>query len=1064
MNGPKQDTVSGAPDTEIAGAALVDHLRIEYGDRVADYLRTAQDLLDSRLESPSLGEAVVSCLRGAIETVLKSSYFPTKSKGEWGKLSREVVGAFELLDSASDLTGAEARRSFDELAARIGELDRFHQQERGSVIRQLEDVLSRRTGFNLTPSAGERFQILWDRLNFGIHRGATVEDAREMTSECFAVLRQLFTPPQVRHSEIERLARVVEPSPEDHLQLVDFLATPNNQRAFFERVESLAWFPLLYESGHLYPSGDDRMWPAAAAFERLASDNPDEIKQWFEKLYADRGEDPMVAWLLLQGCLSMGEVCLEVALQAVKDHPEDRMVLMLGVRAVEKCAAPESRWVETFADELLNMGNESTGRDFGSLVDSLAEGIDAANAARRIELLCNKLRTVDQSDLDVFDWHHGGSIADMARDPYGPRRISVLVAGLIDVLSKASEFLSASEVIGALTRLPSKLYRVRSWVLAESLDDRCDIPVVEVQRGIESRFPTGDDMRLIDRIGEKREPSSYTDIWRQALGTAPGVEEVGRALAAREVPEEWRRKQAWTALLPRETVLDWSAACDILNSRYGQITRHTFEQSESPVVTVGEDSPISIEDLRSVDPETAADMIRDWRPDGDGWPYTGARRLAMALEEVVTRDIGEWTSDPLRIVTKLHHPTYIGHYLTAIAKADGDHDLPINGILDVIQLIRTRPWEAVPLSGNEKTGYDRDWSGAERASIDLVRALADLDADLGDRSEEVWDLLAEAIKNRSDQPWSKQGGERDPRHSAINRTSTRALETVIHLLASEFRLSKTLSSERAIGLFEESLSQTGDEGADHRSILAPTVEFLLHVLPEWAEARLDLFFGSEAPGDLGQLSFDQYIKWGRPTTRSRLFETYRQMLRDAVHRGVPRALDFMLIAMLSKTRGYSVTENMNFLIQHPELVSKSGRILARLIREDDSPPEHTQIAEDYWRAALETSASLDGFGWFSETKTLEDETWAELTLQTLRKNADHVDWGNGVIERLMTMTPTETCLEIVRRLVQGPSNEWERSIIAEQAPDFLFRAKHLDSMGEYLRLHTALHERGLIQA
>ena len=591
LNGPKEDSVKGAPETEVTDAALVDHLRVEYGDRVVQFLRTAQDLLGSGMKSPCLGEAVVCCLRGAIDTILNSSDILTKSKGEWGKISREVVRAFEPLASTSDLNSAEARYSFEELAARMGELDLFHQQEKGSVIRQLEDVLSRRTGFDLTPSAGERFQVLWDRLNYGIHRGATVEDAREMTSECFAVLRQLFMPPQVRHSEIERLARIVEPSPEDHSQLVDLLATPNNQRAFFERVESMAWFPLLYESGHLYPSGADRMWPAAGAFERFASDNPDEIKQWFEKVYADRGTDPMVAWLVVQSGLSMGEVCLEVAFQAVKDHSEDRNVLRLGVRAVEKCAAPESQWVEVFADEFLNMGNESPGRDFDTLVKRLAEGIEATNATRRIELLCNKLRTADQSDLDMFDWNYGGSIAEMARDAVHSRRISALVAGLIDVLSKASEFLSASEMLDALDRLPSKLSRVRSWVLAESLDDRCDLPVAEIQKGIESRFPTGDDMRLIDRVAEKCEPSSYTDLWREALGTAPRVKEVGRALAARIVPEEWHRKHAWAALLPREVVLDWSVACDILDSRYGQVTRHAFEHRESPVVKVGEDSP-----------------------------------------------------------------------------------------------------------------------------------------------------------------------------------------------------------------------------------------------------------------------------------------------------------------------------------------------------------------------------------------------------------------------------------------------------------------------------------------
>ena len=91
---------------------------------------------------------------GAIDTILNSSYVPTKNKGEWGRVSREVVGAFEPLAGASEIISEEARCSFDELSARIKDLDRFHQQEKGSAIRQLEDVLSRRTGFDLTPSAG----------------------------------------------------------------------------------------------------------------------------------------------------------------------------------------------------------------------------------------------------------------------------------------------------------------------------------------------------------------------------------------------------------------------------------------------------------------------------------------------------------------------------------------------------------------------------------------------------------------------------------------------------------------------------------------------------------------------------------------------------------------------------------------------------------------------------------------------------------------------------------------------------------------------------------------------
>ena len=62
------------------------------------------------------------------------------------------------------------------------------------------------------------------------------------------------------------------------------------------------------------------------------------------------------------------------------------------------------------------------------------------------------------------------------------------------------------------------------------------------------------------------------------------------------------------------------------------------------------------------------------------------------------------------------------------------------------------------------------------------------------------------------------------------------------------------------------------------------------------------------------------------------------------------------------------------------------------------------------------------------------------------------------------MTPTETSMEIVRRLVQGPSDDWERRTVAEQAPDFMRSAQHLNKTDEYRRLRTALHERGLMQA
>ena len=58
-------------------------------------------------------------------------------------------------------------------------------------------------------------------------------------------------------------------------------------------------------------------------------------------------------------------------------------------------------------------------------------------------------------------------------------------------------------------------------------------------------------MRLLDQITEKCEPYSYTDLWRQALGTAPRVggivgyldefhRRVGREVGELAVGDPWR--------------------------------------------------------------------------------------------------------------------------------------------------------------------------------------------------------------------------------------------------------------------------------------------------------------------------------------------------------------------------------------------------------------------------------------------------------------------------------------------------------------------------------------------
>ena len=556
---------------------LLEHLHVEYGELIVDYLQTAQVLLGSGLEPPRLGGTVMYCLREALKAILDSSDL---RGGEWRKVSREAIRSFDRYVEVRDLPGEDDLRAFDELSERMRDIASFHQKA-NLAHQQLDEVFVYRTGSGPLPFAHTRFRALWDRVNSGLHRDVSIESSREAWSETLAVLRLLFMPSEVRRPEIERLAQLSDPSPDDLKELTDLLATPNDHQAFFLRVNSPTWLPLLYESGHLSPPEDGGMWPAAAAFERLSKDYPQDVENWFERLYADSGQNPIVAAVMTRASSRVGKPALSVALQALKDHPKQTNLVIFGAIAVERHVSAEDRLVAEFADAMLNTDHEAAWAHFEPRLRHLAAGTNGANAASRIELLCNKLRTVERFDLDRFRQDAGGFIAEVAHDPPYPSRGSVLLAGLIEVVRAAQEFLTAAEILDALQRLPSSLARVRSWVLATSPDAQCDLQVAEVERAISSRFPTGDDMRLIDQILQECHPSSYTSLWREALGSAPAIDQVGSALAALDIPRDWLRNRNWVSLLPQEVTGEWQSTCAILDSPYGPITRDDFEHPQT---------------------------------------------------------------------------------------------------------------------------------------------------------------------------------------------------------------------------------------------------------------------------------------------------------------------------------------------------------------------------------------------------------------------------------------------------------------------------------------------------
>ena len=1039
---------------------LLERLRLEFGERVVGFLGTARGLLNSGLDVPRLGETVAYCLREALQAVLDSEW---ARSGEWRNLSDGSLTTDGRHDIGEDRPGGGADDGSGELSlAANGAGGR--PEGLGAAGRKLIAVVIRFTGGAPLPGQVEHFTELRNEANARLHGDLSLSEACELWSRCLRFLEQFFMAPERRRAEIESLARIESPSGGDQDSLVGLLRGSDHVRLFFANVTSPVWIAVLDGSELIGPFEDMEMfgWPALSAVKRLSLEYPEDTGNWLASMYdryiaGGNGEGPVRARSLTLAALHADPPALGIVLRALRDYPTDRNIVLRGVRAVRKMP-PADSLVADFADILLSESCWKAWPHSESVVERLVEGINASNALGRIELLCYKIQASDNTTNPISLEQSRGSVVDIAKDPPYRDRLFVLVRGLIDAIRKGRKWLTTAEVLAVLEnkRFPRGLAgRFRAWILAESSDTDHDLLIGEIEQAIGSQTPTGDHLLLIDRVVEECDPASYVSRWRDALGSGPDVDKVERAVAADQLlPGSWVRAWRWAAVLPGEV---WSALCDALVNRYGQPDREEYEYRRPRAERVT--SPITVEELQMHIADEAARRIAAWRARSDEWRLThaGARELGRTLETLVKDNPGEWSTDPVRIATALRHPTYINHYLRAVG-AVATSQMQTNELVDLIGLVRTHPWE-VEVLGEGKFAYDSDWSGAEESAVELIESLARNDADFGDRIQEVWDFLQIRSGHCPEAEETASDSQFDAYQTAINGSCTRALDAVIHLIANEYRRSGTAITSRAVHILETGLRLSGDNGLQHRAILARHVGFLRHVLPEWTENNLDLFFGDRAPDGLGQHTFNMVIKWGQPHW---LLSGNRPMLEQAVRDGVARSLDFLLVGMLNRTDGYSPQENLQFFRQIQEADSDVGASLAWLLEQDDANQQHLKIAEEFWDAALqEPNLPLCGFGRFVYVTAMNPERWAELTLATLETNNGRTHYNTQIAERVTTMTPTPTTLTILHLLIQGRFDQDLKAEIAEHAQEHLRSATALNTTPQYQRLRNLLQERGL---
>ncbi len=1047
---------------------LVDELG-EHGQCALELFDTAYALMSTNLPDASrLGQAVAHCLRQALKAIGEAG-----AGGEsvaWRDLSRAVVDAYEQYRRVEGLGVADdvEEQALSSLLSRVDALKQFHDDEPGRHQRRLRSVMDRVgatpiTADSITVDPLKAAQDLFSRLNTAAHDDAGPIDPEQLWEESLDVLRRLFLPPQVRIPELERLAEIKDPTEHDRDAVMKLVASPEHLRRFLDRVTSPTWLTVLSDSGHLDPPSDESSgWPAHQAVRRLSESHPSEVSDWLKAMARQHKSDPIYARCIAHAASAAGEPGASVVLEILHAHQHDRHIVFSALRAAEQLPAADQR-VEAFADVILDKWSWSRTTWIIPLLRHIKDGITQQNARQRIELLCYKIPS--DTDEDHSLWWLGADLSGSVSDIDGERtgnRFEALLCYLLAAVEVSWTYLAVSDLLEFTQMLPNRIApRVRAWILAQAPDATPELLLAEIVHAMSSRQPSGDDLAMLDRAVNEVEAAVYGLRWGTTLGDAPTVTELVEALKER-LPEDLMRKLLWASLLPEEARGDWVDAVQIFSARYGSPRQGLQRRHGVEVSSV--ESPIDEAELRSMEPEVAARRVAGWMP-APGESHIQQHLVAQTLQSVVEQDPDKWLTSPLSIASILHRPRYIGAYLEAATTLVPKHDLPIRSLLRVIELIRSRPWEITPISEEWRDVTD-DWGYAETTAIRLIQTMASSNNTFVGCAEEVWALLETAITNCPPRPEPTSNDQMGAHFWAINRTCTQALDAAIWLLRNQY-LDSGEVSPTALRVLDASLRLKGDDGAEHRSMIAPWVAFLRHALCDWTEANHTLMFGPEAPEGLAQSMVDDAIQWGQPNDW--LLENHREMVHNSVERDIENALDHLLIAMLRRLPGYSVQEVIGLVGKTPEALSTTGDRLGRLLSRSDLERDQVEIAVSFWQAALDTAPqlgdaagdALHGFGWFSEAHQIDSDMWAQLTLRTIRIAKGHLDWQHGIAERIINSNPSPTGLAILNELVRGPNSQWELHDLAKQAAQALDSAQELQDTIEYRRLDATLIERGL---
>lgn len=1046
---------------------LYRQLEREFGDqgrRAADFLQTAATQLyrARRRRVPRDAEVVAYCIREALSAVQKAvSGFDHPAartdRERFSVVSRDVVAAADPLRK-----GSRREDDVERLLDTVARLETIHGQptERGDELTRLMLIRSGVAPVSGQGSAVETFNDVGSRVSSGLHAQIELDDAMELFGRATGALMTLFHPPTQRLQQLERLAAHHEPGPAERSKLERLVSTPHHLVHFFRHARSSTWLPLLDGTALVaIPDPPGGPWPVVRFLERHADRDDATITAWLNRgVETARGEDDLA--YVAEAARRFGRGGDNALLRVARQSPHNVHVQHTLRRRFEDAPA-NSAFVTRAVDYLLDPAGVS-----GPWIDRLGrryvEGVDADNAPERLEMLTYKLRQWLQQRGNLVLGPGRGSVANQ-RGRRDPR--ALVLRAWTQIAGIAVESGDLEALIGLTERLPTDVgVRLRSWLLAQTPDSGGEPLVSGVVDAIERVLPGPDEARLVDRALRVAGRMACIGAWRGVVGAPPSLGTVVSGFGTdAELTERLLRMAWWATVLPEETFHSWQPQLDHVQSQVGRIDQAALERAPTRprVGSWRSVSPMTVDELRAMEPLDAAAAVGEWQPPDDPNVNEDAGELGYALQQAVEADGERWITAAPEAIRRLSHPMYVRYLVEGLTRSDLDARAWSEQLASIATEVMRREGDVDPLGVGRDA--DENWQWAADAAASLVKHLAFVGADLGDARDEVWThLLRRTAPAESPPDDELQESSREPLDQAANASATRALDAALYLAWYEAGRGWAVHPQ-LFDVLDQVVALSDSQARAWRALLATHIGRFARFAPDWLDRQAGTLFGPAADPDLRRTAVDALLRFARDRGSTWLEARHPDAVNEALHHGLTAAAHLLLHQMLDGVPGKEPEAVIARLLKHnPALLSQSP---VALLSDEGDPPEHLDMVLAFWDAALDRStepAALYGFGWFADLRGITDSSWAARMLATARAARGDLDVPHRIAERCLEIGPTAESLELVLVLLRATSLTYERYDLAATGAELVRTATSLDSeLNEHkTQLRDALLEYG----